>query len=264
MTMDKHLTCDSCGGTIDSLSSALVEWAVIDNGADRFKIIHNIKSSPRGREACSFHVFAGHDHLIQDIPGTEFLDPGKRTTALSGRVNDQAAITGVTRKLACAGLDSPETSLRQTAILALARMGDEALPVAEDLSAVLADEDEDVRFKAAFILKVLGASQYRSKADTVIGELARPMEMVDCLEPFVGDSPLMRGIITGSTGLIGEVIEDVTGKMFLAPEEDYRGGGMGSVPLFGYRGPAGELLKVTGVFDRDLGIWAESATTEGG
>ena len=247
--MDKHLTCETCGESIDSLGSALVEWILTDNGADRFKIIHNSNSSPRGREGCSFHAFAGHDHLIQDLPGTQFLDPAKHSKILSEDFNNKTGIMAVNRDLACAGLDSPETSLRQIAALALARMGDEALPAAGALVAALEDEDKEVRFKAAFTLKVMGGSQYQAKADTVIGELAVPMEMIDTLEPFVGDSPLKKGIITEGTGLTGEVIVDVTGKMFLAPEEDYRGGGMGSVPLLGHRGPAGELVKVTGVFD---------------
>ena len=140
-------------------------------------------------------------------------------------------------------------------------MGKEALSVAGALVDALEDENKEVRFKAAFTLKVLGGSKYQMKADTVIAELAEPMGMIDSLEPFVAGSPLNKGIITEATELIGEVIVDVTGNRFLAPEEDYRGGGMGSVPLLGHRGPAGELVKITGVFDRDIGIWAESVLT---
>jgi hypothetical protein len=261
MTMNKHLICETCGGSIDSPGSAMVEWILVDNGADRLKIIHDSKSSPRGREGCSFHALAGHDHLIQDLPGTQFLDPGRRSAALSEEVSDKAGIMAVCRQLACAALESPETSVRQTAALALARMGDEAFPATGVLVTALEDEDEEVRFKAAFALKVLGVHQCQPKADSVIVELAEPMEMIDLLEPFVADSPLNKGLISEGTGLTGEVIVDVTGKMFLAPEEDYRGGGMGSVPLLGHRGRAGELVKVVGVFDRDIGIWVESAIT---
>jgi len=261
MIMDKHLICETCGGSIDSLGSALVEWILTDNGADRLKVIHDNRSSPRGREGCSFHSLANHDHLIQDLPGAQFLDPARRSAVLSGEAGDKTEIIAVILKLACAALESPEPSVRQAAALALARMGEEVLPVAGVLVTALEDGDEEVRFKAAFALKVLGGSQYQPKADSVIVELAEPMEMIDSLEPFVADSPLNKGLISEGTGLTGEVIVDVTGKMFLAPEEDYRGGGMGSVPLLGHRGRTGELVKVVGVFDRDIGIWVKSAIT---
>ena len=260
-TMDKHLTCETCGGSIDGLNSALVEWILTDNGPDRFKSIHNFKSSPGGREGCSFHADADHDYLIQDMPGIQFLDPAKRSIASSADLNSKTGIIAVSRQLACAALDSPETSIRRTAALVLARIGDEALPVAGALTAALEDKDEEVRFKSAFALKVLGGLEYQPKADSVIGELAGPMGMIDSLEPFVAGSPLNKGIISEATELIGEVIVDVTGGVFLAPEEDYRGGGMGSVPLFGRRGITGELVKITGVFDRDIGICAVSAIT---
>ncbi len=322
--MSQTLICATCNRDIPDPGSVLVEWVVTAKGAAGFRIIHDLKSSPRGREGCSWHALEDRDDPIQDLPADHFLDPERFTEALAGVVDDLEGLLAIVSTLsedvtdhllrcyfagrptltalsldlfrtalaeslprlissleeegeegrlaagvltalgesaapALAGeLGSAEPHVRRSASLALARMGEGAYPAATALSNALGDEEDEVRFKAAFTLKVLGGIEYQDQADAVAKELAPVMGAIDALEPFVAVSPLFRGVITEETLLTGEVIKDVTGRTFLAPEEDYRGGGMGSVALFGSCANSGSHVQITGYFDRDIGIWAAS------
>ena len=64
--------------------------------------------------------------------------------------------------------------------------------------------------------------------------------------------------ITREHPLQGEALTDVTGEWFLAPEEDYRGGGMGSIRLefeaSDTRRCAGAVVWATGIFDTGTGL----------
>lgn len=165
----------------------------------------------------------------------------------------------------CSALASADVNTRRSAALALARLGRSASSVSEALVRSLSDTDDDVRFRAAFALKVLGTNDSQSEADKVIGAIAPVLTQIDALEPFTCNPTLTRGIVNGDTWLTGEVLTDVSGCTFMAPEEDYRGGGMGSVSLYG-QVSCNELVKITqGVYDADIGIWVgrfESIQTE--
>jgi len=157
-------------------------------------------------------------------------------------------------------LSDPSTPVRTGAALALARMGDEARMAVSMLIEVLNDENEDVRFRAAFALKRMGGVEYQHRANPVIEELAEPLGALDTLEIYVADSPLKRARILTDHPVIGELMIDSTGACFLAPEEDYRGGGMGSVRVLGHtsviRPNEGKVVKVVGVYDQELGLLA--------
>lgn len=162
-----------------------------------------------------------------------------------------------------AALSDPSTAVRAGAALALARMGDEARMAVSTLIEALNDENEDVRFRAAFALKRMGEVEYQDRANSVIEELAEPLGALDTLEIFVADNQVERARILPDQPVIGELMTDSTGARFLAPEEDYRGGGMGSVRVLGHasviRPNEGKVVKVVGVYDRELGLLVEDA-----
>jgi len=155
-------------------------------------------------------------------------------------------------------LASADVKARRSAALALARLGRGASPASEALARSLSDTDDDVRFRAAFALKVLGFIESQSEADMVIGAIAPVLTQIDALEPFTSNSIVTRGIVNGDTWMTGEFLTDASGYHFMAPEEDYRGGGMGSIRLYG-QVSCDQSVKITeGVYDADIGIWVGS------
>lgn len=278
--MCSDLTCATCEQPIAGIDSALVEWLIKDRGASGFKIIHDFESSPRAREGCSWHVFSGSDDLIQNLPAAQFADPEMLREALNGGVQDTSALLTalqvlsgnpcdmrpVIDKLAALGalgapalseaLASEDSGVRRAAALALARLGRGARPAADGLARALTDADKDVRFRAAFALKVLGDVNLQDAANEVIDELTPVAKAIDALEPFTSNSMMTRGLVNRDTNLRGEVGTDVTGFTFLAPEEDYRGGGMGSIRLYGCSTHHGLVKVISGIFDADIGMWA--------
>ena len=157
-------------------------------------------------------------------------------------------------------MSDPSTTVRTSAVLCLARMGDEARMAVSTLIEALNDENEDVRFRAAFALKRMGGIEYQDQANAVIEELAEPLGALDTLEIYVADNQLQRARILPDHPVTGELMTDSTGARFLAPEEDYRGGGMGSVKVLGHasviKPHTGKIVKVTGIWDRELGLFA--------
>lgn len=91
--MSLVLTCATCNQSIDGIDSALVEWLVKDSGASGFRIIHDVPCSPRGRHGCSWHVHAGTDDLIQQIPAAEFANPKLLQEALNDGVRDPTELS---------------------------------------------------------------------------------------------------------------------------------------------------------------------------
>jgi len=100
------------------------------------------------------------------------------------------------------------------------------------------------------------------------GEPYRELRLIDLLDVFVPGHFQEPVRITRSEPLTGELIMDVTGRYFLAPEEDYRGGGMGSIRVHNLPGKAqarfvGKLVKVTGVFEDNKGLSVEAIVLDG-
>ncbi len=100
------------------------------------------------------------------------------------------------------------------------------------------------------------------------GEPYRELQLIDLLDVFVPGHFQEPVRITRSEPLTGELIMDVTGRYFLAPEEDYRGGGMGSIRVHNLPGKAqagfvGKLVKVTGVFEDDKGLSVKAIVRDG-
>lgn len=161
-------------------------------------------------------------------------------------------------------LSDISTHVRSGAAFALARMGDEARMAVPTLIEALSDGNEDVRFLAAFALKRMGGVDCQDRVNSVIEELAEPLGALDTLEIFVSDNQVERARILPDQPVVGELMTDSTGVRFLAPEEDYRGGGMGSVKVLGHamvvRPHTGKLVKVSGVYDRELGLLAAEIT----
>ncbi len=158
-------------------------------------------------------------------------------------------------------LSDQSIALRRGAALCLARMGDEARMAVTALVEALGDEDDDVRFRAAFALKQMGGVEYREEADAVIKELAEPLGALDTMEIYHAESSLERARIVSEHPVTGEILEDGRGGRFLTPEEDDRGGGMGAVKILGhsmvvYPG-LGKVVEVSGVYDREIGLLAE-------
>jgi len=279
-SMSHNLTCATCGQPIPDPDSALVEWALTDRGATGFKVVHTVPASPRGRDGCSWWALAGTDKLVEDLPAAQFAEPENLLRILNGGACDTAELVDTLRSLApnadaaqwvvnkLAALARPgaaalgtalaasDEHLRCAAALALARTGDGAMPAAEALARALSDPNDDVRFRAALAMKVLGVRAWQKKADEVIDALASVMGEIDSLEPFTATSRLKRGIVTRATNLCGEISRDATGTRFLAPEDDYRGGGMGSLRLYGPVSGSGLVRVTSGVFDADIGLWA--------
>ncbi|MFV2081107.1 MAG: HEAT repeat domain-containing protein [bacterium] len=164
-------------------------------------------------------------------------------------------------------LSMPSSHTRVLAALCLARLGDKARDATPELLIALEDNDNEVRFRAAFALKLIGSLDHKEAADSAIKELAEPLGDLEAMEVFVVDSRLVRARIVSDYPLIGELGLDSTGRKYLAPEEDYRGGGMGSIRVRGHPmviNPfVGKVVRVSGFYDRDLGLFAEKVEVAG-
>lgn len=94
------------------------------------------------------------------------------------------------------------------------------------------------------------------------------LQLIDMLDVFIPRSIQGPVKITRDEPLKGELIQDSTGLYFLAPEEDYRGGGMGSIRIRNLGGKAqarfvGKVVKVSGVFEDGKGVSVEAIALEG-
>lgn len=150
---------------------------------------------------------------------------------------------------------------RIAASLSLARIGESALEAAPALRDALTDENDIVRFRAAYALRLIGLVEDRSPARSVIRELAEPIGGIETMEVFVMGSQLKRVRILPENPIVGELGSDSAGVKFLAPEKDYRGGGMGSIKVLGRTGIVdpyiGKIVRISGFYDRNLGLFAE-------
>lgn len=96
----------------------------------------------------------------------------------------------------------------------------------------------------------------------------RELQLIDRLDVFIPGCIQEPVKITKAEPLMGELIQDSAGLYFLAPEEDYRGGGMGSIRIHDLPGKArarfvGKIVKVTGVFEDAKGVAVEAIALEG-
>lgn len=77
------------------------------------------------------------------------------------------------------------------------------------------------------------------------------------------------GELRGSVGiterepLVGELLRDATGRFFLAPQRDDRGGGMHSIPIHDLSAAAAarlldKVVKLTGVFEDGKGVTVDT------
>lgn len=94
------------------------------------------------------------------------------------------------------------------------------------------------------------------------------LPLIDQLDVFIPGGIQGPVRITKVEPLIGELVQDSTGIYFLAPEEDYRGGGMGSIRIHNLPGRAkarfvGKIVKVTGVFEDGKGVSVEAIALQG-
>lgn len=94
------------------------------------------------------------------------------------------------------------------------------------------------------------------------------LSAIDTLDVFILDrlgGPLR---ITEANPVLGELVGDASGRWFLAPEPDYRGGDMGAVRLHNLTGEAkaklrGQLVSVTGIYTNRHGIDVEAVERAG-
>ncbi len=163
-------------------------------------------------------------------------------------------------------LSMPSSHTRAVAALCLARLGDNAKNTVPELLSALEDNDDEVRFRAAYALKLIGSVDHKEAADSVIKELAEPLGDLEAMEVFVADSRLARARIVPEYPLVGELGLDSTGRKYLAPEENYRGGGMGSIRVRGHPSVinpfVGKVVRVSGFYDRDLGLFVEKVEAD--
>jgi HEAT repeat protein len=130
----------------------------------------------------------------------------------------------------------------------------EAIPA---LTGALTDENDDVRFRAAMALGIVGGDP--SLFIPVLEELTISLDKYDCYALYHNNHKYYRVQITDEDPIIGEVGWDRRGLGFLAPEKDDRGGGMGSILLVGKffrsdKGETGDLTRVSGFFEKGVGI----------
>ncbi len=96
----------------------------------------------------------------------------------------------------------------------------------------------------------------------------RELKLIDMLDVFISGSFQEPVKITRAEPLTGELIRDSAGLYFLSPEEDYRGGGMGSIRIHNLTARAkarfvGKVVKVAGVFEDGKGVSVEAIALEG-
>ena len=99
-------------------------------------------------------------------------------------------------------------------------------------------------------------------------ETRERLQLIDLLYVFIPGSFQEPVRITRAEPLMGELLRDSAGLYFLAPEKDYRGGGMGSVRIHNVPAKAqarfiGKIVKVTGVFEDGKGVCVEAIALEG-
>jgi hypothetical protein len=99
------------------------------------------------------------------------------------------------------------------------------------------------------------------------GKRLPELQLIDLLDVFVPGRIQEPVKITRDQPLTGELIQDSTGLYFLAPEEDYRGGGMGSIRIRNLGGKAqarfvGKVVKVSGVFEDGKGVSVKAIALE--
>jgi hypothetical protein len=106
---------------------------------------------------------------------------------------------------------------------------------------------------------------------TTTGESDAPLPelgLIDLLDVFVPGRIEGRVRITAREPLVCELMRDAAGRYFLAPEEDYRGGGMGSIPALNLGAEAksrmiGRVVQVAGVFEDGRGVTVEAIALVG-
>ena len=94
-------------------------------------------------------------------------------------------------------------------------------------------------------------------------EPLRELRLIDIGDIFVSGGVKERVRITRAVPVTGELVRDSAGFYFLAPEEDFRGGGSGSVrlhelPVFAKRHLVGRVVKVAGVYEEAAGLLVEA------
>ncbi|MBW2240348.1 MAG: hypothetical protein JRH01_00040 [Deltaproteobacteria bacterium] len=98
-------------------------------------------------------------------------------------------------------------------------------------------------------------------------ENLRELELIDIEDIFVSGGDAGRVRLTRRVPAVGELVRDSAGFYFLAPEEDFRGGGMGSIRLHSLGAEAkrrfvGRVVKVAGIFEDDKGLDVEAVALE--
>ena len=93
------------------------------------------------------------------------------------------------------------------------------------------------------------------------------LDLIDMDDVFIAGAIKGPVRIAESEPLLGELIRDSCGTYFLAPEEDYRGGGMGSIRIHDLSAQArarfvSRQVKVAGVFEDGKGVRVEAIALE--
>jgi len=125
------------------------------------------------------------------------------------------------------------------------------------LTIALTDENDDVRFRTAMALGIVGGDSARFVP--VLEELSISLDGYDCYGLYHDNHKYYRVQVTEENPIVGEVGWDKSGLGFLTPEEDERGGGMRSIQLVGkfFRsggGVTGDLTKVSGFYEKGVGL----------
>jgi len=149
--------------------------------------------------------------------------------------------------------DQVRSSAAKTCEMMIQKAKD-AIPALTD---ALADENNDVRYRAAMALGIVGGDP--SRFLPILEELSLPLDGYDCYELYHMDHKYYRVQITEKDPIVGEVGWDRIGLGFLTPEKDERGGGMRSIPLVGNffrsgKGKTGQLTRVSGFYEKGVGI----------
>ncbi|MEE8410597.1 MAG: hypothetical protein V3T05_13425 [Myxococcota bacterium] len=89
------------------------------------------------------------------------------------------------------------------------------------------------------------------------------LQLIDMQDVFIPDAIRGKVQITRQQPLTGELVRDSAGFYFLAPEEDNRGGGMGSIRVHDLSAEArtkliGKVVKVAGVYESGKGLRVEA------
>ncbi len=125
------------------------------------------------------------------------------------------------------------------------------------LTVALTDENDDVRFRAAMALGIVGGDP--SRFIPILKTHSISLDGYDCYGLYHDNHKYYRVQITEENSIVGEVGWDKSGVGFLTPEEDERGGGMRSITLVGKyfrsgKGKSGDLTKVSGFYEKGVGL----------